>query len=143
MAPYLLFGFLMAGLLSVCVTPEWVERHLGGRGFLPVLKSVLLGVPLPLCSCGVIAVTASIRKHGASRGAAAGFLLATPQTGVDSIVATWGMLGPVLGVFRPLAALLTGLIGGVIADWADPGTGNRGNGNTSPPTACNLSLIHI
>lgn len=119
MAPYLLFGFLVAGVLSVLVSPAWVERHLGGRGLLPVVKSVLLGVPLPLCSCGVIAVSASIRKHGASRGATAGFLLATPQTGVDSILATWGMLGPVFGVFRPLVAMITGVIGGVLVDVLD------------------------
>ncbi len=114
MAPYLLFGFFAAGLLSAFVSPEWLERHLGGPGFLPVFKSVMLGVPLPLCSCGVIAVTASLRQHGASRAAATGFLIATPQTGVDSIAATWGMLGPVLGIFRPVVALLSGLFGGLL-----------------------------
>lgn len=114
MAPYLLFGFLAAGALSAFVSPAWLERHLGGHGFMPVMKSVLLGVPLPLCSCGVIAVTASIRQHGASRAAATGFLLATPQTGVDSILATWGMLGPLLGVVRPLIALASGLLGGLM-----------------------------
>ena len=67
MAPYLLFGFLAAGVLSVCISPEFVERHLGGRGFGPVLKAALFGVPLPLCSCGVIPVAASFRRHGASR----------------------------------------------------------------------------
>jgi len=114
MAPYLLFGLLVAGMLSIVVSPRWVERHLGGRGLGPVVKSVLFGVPLPLCSCGVIPVAASIRTHGASRGATTGFLLATPQTGVDSIFATWGMLGPVFGIFRPLVALITGVIGGGI-----------------------------
>ncbi len=114
MAPYLLFGFLAAGALSAFVSPAWLERHLGGPGFMPVLKSVLLGVPLPLCSCGVIAVTASIRSRGASRAAATGFLLSTPQTGVDSILATWGMLGPVLGVARPVIALFSGLAGGLL-----------------------------
>jgi len=114
MAPYLLFGFFAAGVLSAFVSPEWLERHLGGPGFLPVFKSVMLGVPLPLCSCGVIAVTASLRQHGASRAAATGFLIATPQTGVDSIAATWGMLGPVLGIFRPVVALLSGLLGGLL-----------------------------
>jgi hypothetical protein len=65
-----------------------VERHLGGRGFWPVLKGALFGVPMPLCSCGVIPVAASLRRHGASRGATVAFLIATPQTGVDSIPAT-------------------------------------------------------
>src|SRR3990172_1231911 len=93
MAPSLLFGFLMAGVLSVCISPEFIERHLGGRGFGPVLKASLLGVPLPLCSCGVIPVAASFRRHGASRAATTSFLLSTPQTGVDSILVTYALLG--------------------------------------------------
>ncbi|MCC6123795.1 MAG: SO_0444 family Cu/Zn efflux transporter [Pirellulales bacterium] len=112
MSPYLLFGFLVAGVLSIVFSPEWIERHLGGRGFGPVVKASLLGVPLPLCSCGVIPVSASIRRHGASRAATVSFLLSTPQTGVDSIAVTWGLLGPIFGVFRPIAALVTGLLGG-------------------------------
>ena len=119
MSPYLLFGFLAAGILHILVSPTWMRRHLGGRGVMPVVKSVLLGVPLPLCSCGVIAVTASMRRQGAGRGAATGFLLATPQTGVDSIAATWGMMGPALGLFRPVMALITGVIGGTIASFLD------------------------
>lgn len=135
MAPYLLFGFLMAGILSVLMSPEWVERHLGGRGLSPILKAVLLGVPLPLCSCGVIPVTASIRRHGASRGATTGFLLATPQTGVDSILATWGLLGPALGIIRPAIALITGMVGGILADLLDPGEKHEPVIGTSP-TKC-------
>lgn len=120
MAPYLLFGFLVAGIISVFLSPEWIERHMGGRGWSPVWKAVIFGIPLPLCSCSVIPVTASLRNHGASRGAATGFLLATPQTGVDSIVATWGMLGPVFAVFRAVAALATGVIGGGLASAIEP-----------------------
>jgi uncharacterized protein len=112
MSPYLLFGFLMAGVLSVCFSPEWIERHLGGRGFGPVLKASLLGAPLPLCSCGVIPVAASIRRHGASRAATVSFLLSTPQTGIDNISVMWGLLGPVFAAFSPLTALITGLLGG-------------------------------
>jgi hypothetical protein len=114
MAPYLLFGFLVAGLLSVLVSPEKVERHLGGGGLLPVLKAAAFGVPLPLCSCGVIPVAASLRRHGASRGATTAFLLSTPQTGVDSILVTYSLLGPVFAVFRPLMALLSGVLGGAV-----------------------------
>jgi len=120
MAPYLLFGFLMAGFVAVFLSPEWVERHLGGRGIAPVFKAVVLGIPLPLCSCSVIPVAASIRNHGASRGATTGFLLATPQTGVDSIVATWGMMGPVFAIFRALAAFVTGLVGGGLVSVLEP-----------------------
>jgi uncharacterized protein len=114
MAPYLLFGFLAAGLLSVCISPQFVERHLGGRGFGPVLKAALLGVPLPLCSCGVIPVSASFYRHGASRAATTSFLLSTPQTGIDSIAITYALLGFVFAVFRPVAALATGLLGGLL-----------------------------
>lgn len=112
MAPYLLLGFLIAGVLSVFISPQWIERHLGGRGWGPIFKSTLFGVPLPLCSCGVIPVTASIYRHGASRGATSAFLLSTPQTGVDSILATYALLGPVYAVYRPIAALVTGILGG-------------------------------
>ncbi|MBU4271418.1 MAG: SO_0444 family Cu/Zn efflux transporter [Planctomycetes bacterium] len=114
MAPYLLLGFLVAGGLSVCISPKFVERHLGGRGFASVLKASLLGIPLPLCSCGVIPVSASLRRHGASRAATTSFLISTPQTGVDSIAVTYALLGSVFAVYRPLAALAAGLLGGLL-----------------------------
>jgi len=114
MSPYLLFGFLVAGILSVTISPAWIERNLGGKGFGPILKASIFGIPLPLCSCGVIPVAASIRHQGSSKAATTSFLLSTPQTGVDSIAITYGMLGPVFGIFRPLAALISGIIGGVL-----------------------------
>jgi uncharacterized protein len=119
MAPYLLLGFLISGFLSALVSPDIVERHLGGHGFWPVFKASLVGVPLPLCSCGVIPVAASLRRHGSSKGATAAFLISTPQTGVDSIAVTYGMLGPVFAIFRPLAAFVSGLVGGWIIEAAD------------------------
>jgi len=112
MASFLLLGFAVAGLLSVFISPAWLERHLGGRGLAPVLKASLFGVPLPLCSCGVIPVSASLKQHGAGRAATTAFLLSTPQTGVDSIMVTWTMLGPLFAIFRPVVALLTGVLGG-------------------------------
>ncbi len=120
MAPYLLLGFVVAGLLSVFISPVWMERHLGGRGLGPIFKAALFGIPLPLCSCGVLPVGASLRRHGASRGATTAFLLSTPQTGVDSVLVTWTMLGPFFAVFRPVAALITGLCGGVAVQAIDP-----------------------
>ena len=116
MSPYLLFGFFVAGLLSVLVTQRFVERHLGGRGFLPLLKASIFGIPLPLCSCGVIPVSMSLHKHGASKGSTIAFLLSTPQTGADSIFVTLSLLGPVFAVYRPIAALITGLLGGGFVD---------------------------
>jgi uncharacterized protein len=114
MTPYLLFGFLMAGVLSICISPEFIERHLGGRGYGPVVKAALFGVPLPLCSCGVIPVAASFRRHGASRAATTSFLLSTPQTGVDSIAITYALLGTAFAIYRPIVALATGLLGGLL-----------------------------
>ncbi len=124
MGPYLLFGFLVAGILSVYINPEWVERHLGGRGMLPAVKAALFGVPLPLCSCGVIPVSTGIYRHGASRSATTSFLLSTPQTGVDSIAVTYALLGPVFAIFRPVVALLTGIIGGALVQFADDNGAN-------------------
>ncbi|MBN1795222.1 MAG: permease [Sedimentisphaerales bacterium] len=112
MSPYLLFGFFIAGLLSVLVSQPLVERHLGGRGIWPLIKASVFGVPLPLCSCGVIPVSMSLYKHGAGKGSTISFLLSTPQTGVDSIFVTYSLLGPVFAFFRPLAAFATGIIGG-------------------------------
>ena len=117
MAAYLLAGFLVAGVLSVCISPDWVARHLGRKGVRPVFAASLFGVPLPLCSCGVIPVSASIRRHGASRAATSAFLLSTPQTGVDSIAVTYALLGPVFAVFRPIVALVTGVVGGLLVQW--------------------------
>jgi hypothetical protein len=116
MSPYLLFGFFVAGLLSVLVSQQLVEKHLGGRGLWPLLKASIFGVPLPLCSCGVIPVSMSLHKHGASKGSTIAFLLSTPQTGVDSIFVTLSLLGPVFAVYRPVAALITGLLGGGLVD---------------------------
>jgi uncharacterized protein len=120
MGLWLLFGFLVAGLLSVFISPAWLERHLGGRGMGPVWRASIFGVPLPLCSCGVIPVAASLKQHGASRSATTAFLLSTPQTGVDSILVTWTLLGPLFAVFRPLVALLTGVLGGGLVQTFDP-----------------------
>ena len=120
MSPYLLFGFGVAGILSALVSQEIVEKHLGGPGIRPLLKASVLGVPLPLCSCGVIPVSMSLHKHGAGKGPTIAFLLSTPQTGVDSIFATLSLLGPVFAIFRPVAALITGLVGGSLVQLLDP-----------------------
>ena len=115
MGPYLLIGFLVAGLLSVAFSPQWVERHLGRESFGSVVKAALMGVPLPLCSCGVLPVSASMRRHGAGKAAAVSFLISTPQTGIDSIAATYAVLGPLMAVYRPIVALLSGMLGGFLA----------------------------
>ena len=136
MAPYLLFGFLTAGLLSIFISPALVEKHLGGHGIWPVFKASLFGVPLPLCSCGVIPVATSLRKHGSSKGATIAFLLSTPQTGVDSILATFSLLGPVFAVFRPLAAFVSGLLGGTIVDLTEKADTDIPQAEQCPDSCC-------
>jgi len=132
MSPYLLFGFFVAGVLSALVSRQLVERHLGGKGFWPLVKASLFGVPLPLCSCGVIPVSMSLHKHGAGKGATISFLLSTPQTGVDSIFVTYSLLGPVFAIFRPLVAFATGIFGGAIVALFD----RQAAGGKSAPPKC-------
>ena len=112
MSPYILLGFLIAGLLHVFVKEEVLLRHLSGNGFGTVAKAAAIGVPLPLCSCGVLPTAVSLRRGGASKAATTSFLIATPQTGVDSIAATYSLLGLPFALSRPIAALVCALIGG-------------------------------
>ena len=108
MAPWLLFGFLVAGILSLFLTPEDVSKRLGRRaGWRAIVLAVLFGVPLPLCSCGVLPVAVGLRKRGAGKGATAAFLISTPQTGVDSFFATYSLLGWAFAIVRPVVAVIT------------------------------------
>ncbi len=116
MAPFLLLGFLLAGILHV-----WVPNHLyvpkiSKPNFKSVLWSALFGVPLPICSCGVIPTSIALRREGASKGACVSFLISTPATGVDSILATYSLLGGPFAVLRPIAAFATAMLGGVITN---------------------------
>ena len=115
MAPYLLLGFVLAGLLHVLVPQEWVARHLGGRGWRAAFKGALIGTPLPLCSCGVIPFAGLLRRQGASKSAIVSFLISTPQTGVDSILAAYAILGLPLALWKVLTAMVSGVIGGSLA----------------------------
>lgn len=115
MAPYLIIGLTVAGILSVVLRRDTVARHVGHPGVGSVVKASLLGVPLPLCSCGVVPTASYLKRAGASDSATMSFLISTPQTGVDSIAATYGMLGPLFAVFRPIAALLNGIAGGIVS----------------------------
>lgn len=114
LAPWLLLGAAVAGVLHVLLPPGFVHRNLRGRG--AVLKAVLLGVPLPLCSCGVIPAGLGLKRDGASDGASIGFLIATPQTGVDSVLVSASMLGWPFALFKVGSAFVLGLIGGALTD---------------------------
>jgi uncharacterized membrane protein YraQ (UPF0718 family)/copper chaperone CopZ len=114
MSPYILLGFLFAGMLHAYVRPDVLSRHFSGNGFSQSLKAALLGVPLPLCSCGVLPTAIALKRSGASTAATTSFLIATPQTGVDSIAATYSLLGPGFAILRPVAAFLTAVFGGCL-----------------------------
>ncbi len=116
MSPYLLLGFLFAGLLKVFLPQYFIEKHMSKSNFKSVALSSLIGVPLPLCSCGVIPTGVSIYKNGASKGSSISFLISTPQTGVDSILVTYSLLGLPFAIVRPIVALLTGVLGGSLTN---------------------------
>lgn len=116
MAPYLLLGFLIAGVLHVYVPQRFYARYLSADNRWSVLWAALLGVPLPLCSCGVIPTAIGLRNEKASKGAIASFLIATPQTGIDSILATFSLMGLGFAIVRPVAALITGVCGGLLVN---------------------------
>lgn len=142
MSPYLLLGFFLAGVMHAFVPNTLYRRYLGGSSFSSVLNAAILGVPLPLCSCGVIPTAMSLKKEGASKGATVSFLIATPQTGVDSIIATYSLMGLPFALIRPLAALITALFGGQMVNWFDKkdspaaasaasGSGSKEDGDSS------------
>ena len=135
MSPYILLGFILAGMLHVFIRPDTMSRHLSGHGWRPVVKAALLGIPLPLCSCGVLPTAVALRRQGASKGASTSFLIATPQTGVDSIAATYALLGLPFAIVRPIAALVGSVAGGMAVDRSDK-DGDNDMPVTASATAC-------
>ena len=113
MAPYILFGLLFAGILHELVPDSIVTKHLGDDNISSVVKSTLFGIPLPVCSCGVIPLATSIKKSGASKGATLSFLISTPITGVDSILATYGMFGWIFTIYRALTSMVIAMVAGI------------------------------
>ncbi|RKY70221.1 MAG: hypothetical protein DRP97_04085 [Candidatus Latescibacterota bacterium] len=142
LAPYLLLGMFIAGVLHAFLGEHFVERHLGGGGFKSILKATLFGIPLPLCSCGVIPVAASLKKEGASKSAVLSFLVSTPTTGVDSILATYSLMGPLFALFRPLAAFVSGIaIGGF--NWLFHSEERKVGGHPHPPLPSRFKVKEV
>jgi uncharacterized membrane protein YraQ (UPF0718 family) len=112
-SPYILFGLIVSGLFRSLLNPESVARHLGRGRFSSVFKAALLGIPIPLCSCGVLPAAASLKKQGANNGATTAFLISTPESGADSIAISYALLDPILTVLRPLTAFVTAVAAGV------------------------------
>jgi len=116
----LLAGLFLAGLLHMFLPSGFIHRTLSKPGFASTFKAVLVGVPMPLCSCGVVPTALGLKREGASNGATTGFLISTPSTGVDSILVSGAFLGWPFAVFKVFAAFITGIIGGIIADQVTP-----------------------
>jgi uncharacterized membrane protein YraQ (UPF0718 family) len=114
-APFLLLGMFIAGMINQWIPRTWVEKTLGGKS--SILNAALIGAPLPLCSCSVIPVAMGIRRSGASKASTASFLVATPETGVDSIGITYALMGPIMAVARPIAAIVSAIVAGLLVLW--------------------------
>ena len=113
-APWLLVGYLLAGIIKQVLPASWVEKQLAKKGVVSIVKGAFIGAPLPLCSCGVIPTALAIRKAGASKGATSSFLVATPETGVDSISFSYAVLGPIFAIARPIGALISAIVAGLM-----------------------------
>jgi len=112
-SPWLLLGLLIAGLMKAWVPSKILSKHLG-KGKSAIVKAALIGAPLPLCSCGVIPVATELRRSGASAPATASFLVATPETGIDSVSVSYALLGPIFAIYRPFAAIMSAIITGLL-----------------------------
>jgi len=137
MAPYIGFGFLTAGLLHIFVNTHTIVTYLGKGRIKSVLYAALFGIPLPLCSCGVLPTAAGLKKQGATNGAALAFLISTPETGVDSLAVTYALLDPLMMVFRPLAAFVTAVTAGLTENLFGR-TGSRQSSTVAPDRACKV-----
>jgi hypothetical protein len=130
---YIVIGLLVGGMLKVFLSPGYVAAHLGPGRISSVVKAALLGIPLPLCSCGVLPAAASLKKQGASNGATTAFLISTPESGVDSIAISWVLLDPLMTVFRPVAAFITAMVAGIGENLLHPPRHSGGGEDVSSP----------
>jgi uncharacterized membrane protein YraQ (UPF0718 family) len=117
---YILFGIAIGGLLKMFLSTEYVAKHLGHGRFSSVVKASLFGIPIPLCSCGVLPAAASLKRQGANNGATTAFLISTPESGVDSISISYALLDPIMTVARPIAAFLTAFTAGFAENIMNP-----------------------
>lgn len=124
---FILLGFFIAGMLKAFISDDFIQKHLGKGRTSSVFKAALFGIPIPLCSCGVIPAAAGLREQGASRGAVSSFMISTPETGVDSIAVTYALLDPVMTIIRPVSAFFTAAITGIVVNMVDRSEISPGN----------------
>ena len=115
LAPFMLIGLLLAGMIHVFIPRNVIQRLMGGKGLLSVITSAAIGIPLPICSCAVVPVSIELRRKGASKPSIMSFLITTPESGIDSIMITWGLLGPFMAIARPIASFFSALLAGFFA----------------------------
>lgn len=113
-APWMMLGLLIAGLIKESIPTDFLAKHLGGKGIKTTIKAAFIGAPLPLCSCGVIPAALGLRRSGASKNATTAFLVATPETGVDSVSVSYALLGPFMAIIRPIAAVISAIVAGLL-----------------------------
>ena len=116
---WLLLGLLAAGLVKTYIPEDMMTRWLGGHGFSAVGRAALFGAPLPLCSCGVLPAAMGLHRSGASKEATVSFLISTPETSIDSVAVTYALMGPVMAIYRPIAALMSAIVTGVMVAFVD------------------------
>lgn len=136
-APYVLLGFFVAGLFKAFLPGDFVTRHLGGNGIGSIVKASAIGIPVPLCSCGVLPAAAGLKQQGAGKGAVTSFLISTPETGVDSIAVTYALLDPFMTVIRPVVSFFTAVAAGISVSFSEMiGGGKKTEKTASPEEAC-------
>ncbi|KUI98677.1 SO_0444 family Cu/Zn efflux transporter [Vibrio sp. MEBiC08052] len=138
---WLLFGLMIAGLLHTFIKSDKLGDHLKGQGFWPVIKAAILGIPLPLCSCGVIPAAVGLRRAGASKGATTAFLISTPETGVDSIAISYALLGPFMTIIRPIAAVCSSIAAAMLVLSGEKSASRSEIRHEQQPTTCGSSGV--
>jgi uncharacterized membrane protein YraQ (UPF0718 family) len=137
-SPWLLLGLLIAGLMKAWVPTKILSKHLGDSNK-SIIKAALIGAPLPLCSCGVIPVATELRRSGASAPATASFLVATPETGVDSVSISYALLGPVFAIYRPITAIASAIITGFLVATIKPQDIKNSQSSTKNESSCSTT----
>jgi uncharacterized membrane protein YraQ (UPF0718 family) len=116
-APYVILGFLIAGIMRYWVPQDVLKHHLGGYKTENLLKSVGVGCILPLCSCGTIPLGIGLYRSGASIGNMLAFMTSTPILSPVLIAISLKLLGVKLTLSLIIASVSGALIMGA--------TGNR------------------
>lgn len=140
-APYVLLGFFVAGLFKAFLPSDLITKHLGGNGVPSILKASAIGVPVPLCSCGVLPAAAGLKQQGAGKGPVTSFLISTPETGVDSVAVTYALLDPVMTIIRPVVSFFTAVAAGISVSFTEKGHAKAKPGDpaVSEESSCSSS----